>query len=235
MVYFSLLGKLYCTCGFILQESLVDSVVRYPLAAATMLRNHGLVESFRAILGVQSTSTAHGDHLPAEMETEDKSQAYIIGMPHHPVVDSAHAPKWCKCGRCRMVKNSAARICCRNTSGPCVILTDDELRVTILGSRVVRTGLNQARRLHFQSTWNHAADNLRHQAYQQYIYATIGTTGRHHRVPVPACICWAIRDRWPSLAYKGYKEAGVNGVEHVAYCGIPEPNSDPNSNSEEED
>ena len=23
---------------------------------------------------------------------------------------------------------------------------------------------------------------------------------------LPACICWAIRDRWPSLAYKGYKE-----------------------------
>ena len=136
----------------------------------------------------------------------------MVGMPHHPLLrDGASRPKWCQCGRCREVENKKARVCCRRSNGPCVLLEDSELRFLVLGSRCVRTAMNQARCLRHFDTWDYNANNLRYQAYQQYVFATIGGTGRGNRVPIPACICWAIRDRWPSLSYTGFREASVNG------------------------
>jgi hypothetical protein len=37
-----------------------------------------------------------------------------------------------------------------------------------------------------------------------------GGTERGNRVPIPACICLAICDRWPSLLYVGFRKEEVN-------------------------
>lgn len=219
-------------------------VQQHPLAAAATLRNHGLAETFLAIttkedgLGaaasvespVPHTMTDESratvvDALPAELATEDNTLVHILGMPHHPVVGTGK-PKTCKCGRCRPVKNSKARNCCRDTPGRCVLLWDHELRGIVLGSRAVRAALNQARCLRHQDSWDHENANLRFQAYQQYIYATIGTTGSGNRVPIPACVCWAIRDRWPGVSYVGFKEAPVNGM-HACMQQVTNVNDSP--------
>ena len=196
----------------------------HPLAAAAVLRNHGLASSFLAVTSdvANTQATVHpaspkasayssGGGLPKELLPEDSSQARILGMQHHPLVGE-DIPEWCKCERCRPVQNTKARICCRTTAGRCILLEDAELRFLVLGSRSVRTALNQARCLNFQETWNYNPANLRFQAYKQYIYATNGCTGRGNRVPIPACICWAVRDRWPSMSYTGFREAAVNGT-----------------------
>ena len=201
--------------------SLVERIQLHPLAAATTLRNHDLVDIFDTLTASDTASklapcpASVPVHTSYELQTEDDSHAHIVGMSHHPLLDGTSLPKWCFCGRCRPVINGKGRICCRSTSGACVLLEDSDLRFLVLGSRCVRTALNQARCLRHQDNWEYNAVNLRFQAYQQYIYATIGATGRGNRVPIPACICWAIRDRWPSLSYTGFRESAVNGKPTV--------------------
>jgi hypothetical protein len=215
---------------YLLQTSLVECIREHPLAAATTLRRNGLEALFRDIIAdthevpaaqtvVVTATAADTFSVPATEELlkpEDSGQAHIIGMSHHPAVGVSNLPSWCKCGRCRHVDNKKARICCRKTIGRCVLLIDQELCSIVLGTRNVRTALNQARCLRHQDIWDYEAPNLRFQAYQQYIYATIGTTGRGNRVVIPACVCWGIRDRWPSLTYVGFKESAVNGAAALA-------------------
>jgi hypothetical protein len=187
----------------VLQESLVENVAKHPLAAATVLRSHGLEGIFVAMTATMQhpertaapPSAASNSEELREFRPEDLTLEYIIGMEHHPRIDTDRLPPWCKCGRCRVVQNKKARVCCRKTTGDCVLLTDQELRLFVLGGRFVRASMNQERCLRHQSSWDDNSANLRFQAYQQFTFATIGHTGRGNRVPLPACVCWAIRDR----------------------------------------
>lgn len=163
--------------------------------------------------------------------------AHINGQPHHPGSQHGVALRWCNCGKCRPIPESKARVCCRDDKGLCILQTDPELTFLVLQTRAVQTAVNaQHCNLHVGS-WEYSNRNMRYTAYRyvdyikqhfylfikqcptfcrQYIFATIGPTGKGNRVPVPSCVTWAIRDKWPSHeAYKGFHETPVTG-QHLS-------------------
>jgi hypothetical protein len=101
-------------------------------------------------------------------------------------------PQFCKCGNCVWRENKKERLCCRKgmDKGVCT-LDDPELHVRnlVLDQDVVLTAVNAARDMYandLQAHYNN--DQMRHHAYRQWVYSSVGKTGAGNRVVVPACI-----------------------------------------------
>lgn len=76
-------------------------------------------------------------------------------------------------------------------NGMCILNDGDEsgMDTLVLNQNVVKTAVSAARDLYaedIRSAYNN--DQMRHQAYKQYVYATSGRTGLGNRVVVPSCV-----------------------------------------------
>jgi hypothetical protein len=84
------------------------------------------------------------------------------------------------------------RLCCRRglDEGECILHNEESgLSLTVLNQHVVQTAVSAARDLYaedMKSAYNN--DQMRHQAYKQYVYGTAGRTGSGNRVVVPSCV-----------------------------------------------
>lgn len=87
---------------------------------------------------------------------------------------------------------AAERRCCRKgmPQGVCILHDEDsEMALVVLNQKVVTTAVSAARDLYAEGMHvGYSNDQLRHQAYRQYVYATAGRTGSGNRVVVPACV-----------------------------------------------
>ncbi|XP_013856187.1 P2X purinoceptor 7 [Austrofundulus limnaeus] len=117
-------------------------------------------------------------------------------------------PSWCICHRCREMPTVVERKCCTQQPHLC-ISTLPHMEAYILHAGVLRL----ARRI-----WNDlravvdladdGEDNrqFRHAAYRQFVAWQCGTLGPGHRVVIPSCCVWVIRDRYPDPQgqYRGF-------------------------------
>ena len=206
----------------------MKAIVAQPSIAVRVLVDNGLASSFLRLRCTENKV----DRLKA-YSTVDPALTHIVGMQHHPAPDHGQVIRWCFCGRCRPMTVSKARVCCRTSTGLCILDSDPELCEIMLNTRSVVTAINSQRMLLNSSNWDYSNPNMRHAAYKQYIYATLGRIGKGVRVPVPSCVCWQIRDRWPSVdGYVGFRETPVYGS--AASAQQKRPPQPPKSGSDSE-
>ncbi|CAM4276197.1 unnamed protein product [Leuciscus chuanchicus] len=115
---------------------------------------------------------------------------------------------WCICQRCREMPTVVERKCCLQQP-PLCISTLPHMEAYILQAGVLRLA---------QRIWNdlragvnlpdEGVDNkqFRHAAYRQFVAWQCGTLGPGHRVVIPSCCVWAIRDHSPDPhgQYRGF-------------------------------
>uniref|UniRef100_A0A8C5E7Q6 P2X purinoreceptor 7 intracellular domain-containing protein n=1 Tax=Gouania willdenowi TaxID=441366 RepID=A0A8C5E7Q6_GOUWI len=133
-------------------------------------------------------------------------------------ITSANAPapgtqvsnqlSWCVCNNCRDMPRDVECKCCGQQPEACIsilphmaayILQEGHLR---LASRI----WNDVRGLDDLPNRGESSKQLRHAAYRQYVMWQYGALGRGHRVVIPSCVVWRIRDCFPDLLghYTGY-------------------------------
>lgn len=110
---------------------------------------------------------------------------------------------WCSCGRCISFDDPRMNICCRQS--PC-ITTKAEFRNLCLRHDVLEVAniLNWSHQ--FNQAPSFAPSTFRNQAYRNFVLWQHGPMGAGRRVPVPACVCRAVRERFPQPngQYRGY-------------------------------
>ena len=82
---------------------------------------------------------------------------------------------------------------------------EHRLRSLVLDEVAVRTAINGYHLQLREQNWTYENENFRHVAYKQYVYYKHGHLGRGCRIEPPNCFLWAVRDKWPSAQYTGYK------------------------------
>uniref|UniRef100_A0A4W4FI29 P2X purinoceptor n=1 Tax=Electrophorus electricus TaxID=8005 RepID=A0A4W4FI29_ELEEL len=110
---------------------------------------------------------------------------------------------WCHCGVCHHSTSLHEQLCCRQSKGRC-ISTCSLFHVLVLNHSTLETALLYETPLAEQ----HEEDQLRHEAYAQYIKWRFGEKTPMDAVPViPSCCLWRIRDQYPSPdgKYSGFK------------------------------
>lgn len=117
-----------------------------------------------------------------------------------------NSPRWCNCGNCRFFFESE-KTCCCSTKSVCMLQSHEQqrLRSIVLDEVSLRTAINGYHLQLREITWNYSNENFRHIAYKQYVSYQHGHLGRGQRISLPNCFLWAVRDKWPSGHYTGYK------------------------------
>ena len=113
---------------------------------------------------------------------------------------------WCSCGRCQAFDDPRMNLCC--CQSPC-ITSKPEFRNLCLRHDVLEIAniLNWSYRTNLEPSF--AQSTFRNQAYRNFVLWQHSTLGAGRRVPVPSCVCVAIRRRFPQAngQYRGYHSA----------------------------
>lgn len=113
---------------------------------------------------------------------------------------------WCSCGRCQAFDDPRMNLCC--CQSPC-IASKPEFRNLCLRHDVLEIAniLNWSYRTNLEPSF--AQSTFRNQAYRNFVLWQHSTLGAGRRVPVPSCVCVAIRRRFPQAngQYRGYHSA----------------------------
>lgn len=133
----------------------------------------------------------------------------LVQQPAHPFSQQPQdedLPSWCICGRCRHMDQPVEQVCCHRRD--CCITTLEAFEAITLDVSVLWVAIvNRC-----EVTGDDAEEtpsNFRKAAYRQYTVWKNGYLGAGNRRPVPACVVWAIRDRFPEpsgvyLGFRGY-------------------------------
>lgn len=119
---------------------------------------------------------------------------------------STSNPVWCTCGRCQIFDDPRMNICCRQSQ---CITSKAEFRNLCLRHDVLEIAniLNWSYRTNQDPSFS--CSTFRNQAYRNFILWQHGRLGAGRRIPVPACVCRTVRQRFPepSGQYTGYHSA----------------------------
>uniref|UniRef100_A0AAR2KVV9 P2X purinoceptor n=1 Tax=Pygocentrus nattereri TaxID=42514 RepID=A0AAR2KVV9_PYGNA len=109
-------------------------------------------------------------------------------------ISSSRCPDWCQCGCCHSSASFLEQLCCRKSKGRC-ITTSSLFPALVLTRSILEIALLYVAPLAEQ----HKDDQLRQQAYAQYIKWRFGDFTPMDAVPViPSCCVWRIREQYPS-------------------------------------
>ncbi|KAI4876098.1 hypothetical protein NFI96_024688 [Prochilodus magdalenae] len=107
---------------------------------------------------------------------------------------TSRCPDWCQCGCCQSSSSLQEQLCCRQSKGRC-ITTSSLFPALVLTRSILEITLLYAAPLAEQ----YEDDQLRHQAYAQYIKWRFGDFIPMDAVPViPSCCVWRVREQYPS-------------------------------------
>lgn len=138
--------------------------------------------------------------------TPDALAPYLQERQGFCLADTGSATRaWCCCGRCAEFDDPRMNLCCGH---PSCITNRPEFRNLCLRHDVLEVAniLNWSVRSHLEPSFR--ASTFRNQAYRNFVLWQHGRLGAGRRVVVPACVCRAIRIRFPEdnpLNYKGYE------------------------------
>ena len=125
-------------------------------------------------------------------------------------------PEWCVCGRCRQMIRDIEKVCCRQTLENCIsVLPHMDAFILQPGVlRMARRIWNDSRALDDAQTPGESHRQFRFSAYRQYIIWQYGQLGQGHRVVIPSCCVWRIRETYPDPngIYKGFIPSR-NGID----------------------
>uniref|UniRef100_A0A672N5V5 P2X purinoreceptor 7 intracellular domain-containing protein n=1 Tax=Sinocyclocheilus grahami TaxID=75366 RepID=A0A672N5V5_SINGR len=106
-------------------------------------------------------------------------------------------PSWCVCANCREMPSDLERKCCgQQQQQHCIS------RLPHMGAYILQEGvLRLARRIwtDIRAVPDAVESNrqFRYAAYRQFVVWQYGALGQGHRVVIPSCCVWTIRDRFP--------------------------------------
>ncbi|KAL6458652.1 hypothetical protein MHYP_G00321240 [Metynnis hypsauchen] len=161
----------------------------------------GNLVGMRALLGVLQ-SEQDINPLTQNGQCGDFSAARALSTEHSGLVtdtplleiSSSRCPDWCQCGCCHSSTSFHEQLCCRKSKGRC-ITTSSLFPALVLSRSVLEIALLYVAPLAEQ----HKDDQLRQQAYAQYIRWRFGDFTPMDAVPViPSCCVWRIREQYPS-------------------------------------
>lgn len=117
-------------------------------------------------------------------------------------------PPWCVCQRCRGMATFVEQKCCGQHPDYCIsILPHMEAYILEEGVlRLARRIWNDIRALTDNPEPGQSNRQFRHAAYRQFVVWQYGALGQGHRVVIPSCCVWKIRDRYPDplQQYRGF-------------------------------
>ena len=135
----------------------------------------------------------------------------LIEVPIRDNVSSSEIA-WCSCGRCISFDDPFMNICCRQSL---CITTKAKFRNLCLRHDVLEVAniLNWSHQ--FSQAPSFAPSTFKNQAYRNLVLWKHEPMGSGRRVPVPACVCRAIRERFPQpkRQYRGYHSANSDDSE----------------------
>ncbi|KAK1892904.1 P2X purinoceptor 7 [Dissostichus eleginoides] len=117
-------------------------------------------------------------------------------------------PTWCVCHNCREMSTDVERKCCGQPHDSCVSSLP-HMEVYILQEGVLRLARriwNDIRAVADLQDTVESNKQFRYAAYRQFVVWQYGALGQGHRVVIPSCFVWKIRDRYPDPhgQYKGF-------------------------------
>lgn len=117
-------------------------------------------------------------------------------------------PTWCTCQRCKEMPTDLERKCCGQCPEYCVS-TLPHFELYILDAAVLRLSLriwNDIRAVQDAPDSGESLKQFRHAAHRQFVVWQYGALGPGHRVVIPSCCIWKIRDQYPDPhgQYTGY-------------------------------
>lgn len=117
-------------------------------------------------------------------------------------------PPWCVGQRCRGMATFVEQKCCGQHPDYCIsILPHMEAYILEEGVlRLARRIWNDIRALTDNPEPGQSNRQFRHAAYRQFVVWQYGALGQGHRVVIPSCWVWKIRDRYPDplQQYRGF-------------------------------
>lgn len=139
----------------------------------------------------------------------------LVQQPSRPFGQQQVQVPWCMCRKCCQMDQVVEQVCCHRRD--CCI-TDLEAFETIALDISVLSVAILNRCVITADDPEYTPRSYCKAAYRQFIVWQNGYLGPRNRCPVPACIVWAIRDRFPELSgtYLGFREYQLDCC--CAYC-----------------
>uniref|UniRef100_A0A3Q2GM27 P2X purinoreceptor 7 intracellular domain-containing protein n=1 Tax=Cyprinodon variegatus TaxID=28743 RepID=A0A3Q2GM27_CYPVA len=121
---------------------------------------------------------------------------------------SLFQPSWCICQRCREMLTLVEKKCCNQQPEMCISrLPHMDLYILQKGVlRLARMMWNELRAVADLPDPGEDNRQFRHAAYRQFVAWQYGVLGSGHRVVIPSCCLWRIRDCFPDPhgQYRGF-------------------------------
>ena len=128
----------------------------------------------------------------------------LLEGPSQPPPDVSNNLPWCVCGKCRNMPTPEENVCCRSRA---CLTTIDTFETIVLNRDVLSVAIVHRADVYSEDPV-YAPSNYRKAACRQWTLWRCGYLGRgNHRV-IPACVVWAVRDKYPAPdgIYLGFKE-----------------------------
>ncbi|KAK7087324.1 hypothetical protein V1264_005399 [Littorina saxatilis] len=162
-----------------------------------------------------------------ESSTEDEGTTSSSGENSHSDDENRDSVSdqrgWCQCGHCVVWEGQKRRekMCCRSypeverklAVGQTCITSHEGVQDNCFSRYTIESVvilLKQSLKKRWKEEFENKAEphrTYRHVAYCNFVRWIWHTTGRKNRKILPACLVAAIRDRFPSQSYTGFKYA----------------------------
>ncbi|KAF4530369.1 hypothetical protein B566_EDAN018172 [Ephemera danica] len=160
---------------------------------------------------------------PTEMQNwrkrEEEAQRKIAGRAGNNI--------WCKCGHCRSMPDDIQSVCCHENEKispiraqlSCISLHPAFTNIILNEDSLM---LSRHKMLSFEKNYVNieklknvvAADSWRYIAYRDFVLwiNSKKRLGKNVRVPLPSCVVWAVRSKWPEASeqYVGFKLSEID-------------------------
>ena len=124
----------------------------------------------------------------------------LVQQPSQPFGQQQIQVPWCVCGKCRHMDQPVEEVHCRRRD--CCITDLEAFETLALDISVLSVAiLNRCEII--ADDPEYTPRSYRKAAYRQFIVWQNGYLGPGKRQPVPACVVWAIRDRFPAAESSG--------------------------------
>ena len=132
----------------------------------------------------------------------DLLAAYIphpTSDPQQPGPSDPQQPAWCICTKCKEMHTDIERKCCGQLLDSCVSMLPHMDAYIMQGGvlRLARRIWNDVRAVGDRPASGEDNKQFRFAAYRQFVVWQYGALARGHRVVIPSCCVWRIRDKYP--------------------------------------